>query len=223
MRILIVDDEPLARRRLARLVAELGQDEVIGEAEDGVAALEAIDRLGPDVVLLDISMPGLDGLAVAAARHDVAVIFTTAHPEHAVTAFEVEAIDYLLKPIARDRLEAALSRARRHRRTIRLTARAGDTTRVFDAARVARYTARDKYTTCELDGEELVLDESLNTLEARLEPLGFVRVHRAELIDLARVARTHGRDGRLELELDDGAIVRVSRRLAPDVRRRMRS
>lgn len=222
MRILIVDDEPLARRRLVRLVEQLGEDEIAGEADDGVAALEAIARLAPDVVLLDISMPGLDGLAVAAADHAVPVIFTTAHPEHAVAAFEVEAVDYLLKPIALERLEAALARARRHQPTIRLSARCHDSTRVFEANCVARYTARDKYTTCHLDGEELVLDESLNTLEARLSKLGYVRVHRAELIDLACVVRTHSEGGRLTLELDDGATVAVSRRATAEVRRRLR-
>ncbi len=222
MRVLIVDDEPPARRRLVRLVLEVGEDEIVGEAEDGIEALAAIERLTPDVVLLDISMPGLDGLAVAATDHGVPVIFTTAHAEHAIAAFEIDVVDYLLKPIARDRLRAALDRARRHRPNLRLSARHGDTTRVFDASLVARYTARDKYTTCELDGEELVLDESLNALEKRLAKLGFVRVHRAELIRLSRVVRTHGGATGLKLELDDGAIIPVSRRATAEVRRRLR-
>jgi DNA-binding LytR/AlgR family response regulator len=222
VRVLIVDDEPPARRRLARLVLEVGEDEIVGEAEDGIEALAAIERLTPDVVLLDISMPGLDGLAVAATDHGVPVIFTTAHAEHAIAAFEIDVVDYLLKPIARERLRAALDRARRHRPNLRLSARYGDTTRVFDASLVARYTARDKYTTCELDGEELVLDESLNALEKRLAKLGFVRVHRAELIRLSRVVRTHGGATGLKLELDDGAIIPVSRRATAEVRRRLR-
>lgn len=219
MRVLVVDDEPPARRRLVRLVEALGF-QVVGEAGDGEAALAAIERFARDVVLLDISMPGLDGLEVA-ARTGVAIVFTTAHPEHAVAAFEVEAVDYLLKPVARERLEAALSRTQRQRRTVRLTARHGDTARVFDVKQVARFTARDKYTVCEIDGEELLLEESLSALEERLAPLGFVRVHRAELVDLGRVVRTTRDGGALVLELDDGTCARVSRRATQAVRERL--
>jgi DNA-binding LytR/AlgR family response regulator len=109
VRALVVDDEPFARRRLIRMLAALGDVEVVGEAEDGVQALEQIGRLEPDVVFLDIRMPGLDGMSLAAAGRGMLppVIFTTAYDEYAVRAFAAEALDYLLKPVEPERLREA--------------------------------------------------------------------------------------------------------------------
>lgn len=112
--VLVVDDEDLARIRLTGLIAELDQVDVIGEAENGIKAVEMIERLSPDVVLLDIQMPGMNGFDVLAALDDVPlIIFATAYDEYAIKAFEVDSIDYLLKPIEKERLSEAMSRARR--------------------------------------------------------------------------------------------------------------
>ncbi len=112
MRTLIVDDEVLARKRLKRLLAEIGGIELIGEAEDGVQAVEMIELLSPDLVLLDIQMPGLTGFEVIEALNDPPhVIFVTAYDEYAIRAFEVNALDYLLKPFGRARLVSAIHRA----------------------------------------------------------------------------------------------------------------
>ena len=115
MRVLIVDDEPPARRRLASLLVDLKLGEVVGEAANGEQALEFVHRDSPDVLLLDIRMPGMDGLEVAghlaAFEHPPAVIFTTAYDQHALQAFEARAVDYLLKPVRRDRLQEAIERS----------------------------------------------------------------------------------------------------------------
>ena len=161
MRVLVVDDEPLARARVIRLLADVEDVEVVGEAGDGVEAQERIETLAPDLVLLDIDMPELDGMSLAERGDLPPVIFTTAYAEHAVRAFGVDAVDYLLKPIAKERLTEALDRVRRLPvPPIQLQARFGDTVRIVDARGVARFTAKDKYTAFEIDGEELYLDES---------------------------------------------------------------
>lgn len=220
MRVLVVDDEPLARTRIVRLLADVEDAEVVGEAGDGVEAKELIEALGPDVVLLDIDMPELDGMALAESTELPPVIFTTAHAEHAVRAFGVDAVDYLLKPIAKERLMEALERVRRLPvPPIQLQARFGDTVRIVDARAVARFTAKDKYTAFEIDDEELYLDESLNTLGERLARAGFLRVHRSELVNMRRAVALHTRKSGLVLELDDGAEVSVSRRAAAGVRK----
>ena len=112
MRVLVVDDEGPARRRLVRMLATLTDVEVVGEAEDGVAAQQRIATLAPELVLLDIHMPGLDGLTLAESTPMPAIVFVTAHAEHAVRAFELAAVDYLLKPFTRPRFLACLERLR---------------------------------------------------------------------------------------------------------------
>ena len=113
-RAVIVEDEPIARRRLQDLVAEIDWIECVGEAADGLTAVSVIDQLRPDLVFLDIEMPELSGLEVLGRiHHDPAIVFTTAYDRFAVAAFELEAVDYLLKPFGRDRLLAALERVRR--------------------------------------------------------------------------------------------------------------
>lgn len=226
VRVLIVDDEPPARRRLARLVAEVGST-VIGEAGDADEALDAIRRLDPDVVLLDIRMPGTDGVTLARmldARP--IVVFTTAHAEFALDAFDAAAIDYLLKPISRDKLARALDRARARMAAVpaappRLIARTGDRIDVHVATAITRFWSDEKYTAFAAGGAEHLLDESLNTLEERLVPWGFVRVHRGELIQLARIRRLRDAGDGAIAELDDGQEARVSRRSLPDLRRRL--
>jgi len=239
LRVLVVDDEPLARARLVRLCARLDAIEVCGEAADGKSAVEQIRALAPDVVLLDIEMPGLDGMAVAEARpvDGPAIIFTTAHREFAIDAFDAEATDYLLKPVALERLERALAKVSARRARPRaspppqsdatpalLTVQDGTTLRVFDVRNVRRFSATDKYVVFHADGTERETRESLSTLEERLAPLGFVRVHRSELVRLEFVRAFEPEPGGgATLVLDDGTRVPVSRRSAADVRRRLSS
>lgn len=243
LRVLVVDDEPVARRRLLRMLAAMKGVEVAGEAADGAEALERIRDLAPDAVLLDIRMPGIDGLTLArSVRNMPPVIFTTAYDEHALEAFDAEAVDYLMKPVRAERLERALDRIRERRgndperlervlqavlqregRTelVRLTARSGDVTRVFDPRKIGRIHAADKYAVFHHEGNEYVLDETLSTLEERLGGIGFLRVHRSELVNLEKVVALHHVDGGTEAELAGGLRVPVSRRLAPELKRRL--
>ena len=243
MRAVVVDDEAPARRRLIRMLERLERVTVVGEAGDAAEARRVIEQQRPDVVLLDIQMPEETGLQLAAWPTMPAIVFVTAYDEHAVEAFELAAIDYLLKPVAQARLDKALARVRdrgggvdpdrlaealravlpnhAEPRTPRLAARDGSTLHVFDARDIARISARDKYAVFVLDGREYVLDESLTALEGRLAAHEFVRVHRGELVNLGRVVALHGSEGAAELELADGTRAPVSRRLLPEVRRRL--
>ena len=243
MRLLLVDDEPLARRRLTRLVGRIPDAEVVGEAGNGEEALQRIRELNPDAVLLDIRMPGLDGLSMTRAGVDLPpIIFVTAYDDHAVEAFEANAVDYLMKPVQLERLTQALSRVRRRRSAgtekldailqdilaakarapeVRVSARLGNSIRIFDVGEIARFHADDRYTAFLHEGEEYLLDEPLNTLEGRLSASGFIRVHRSELVNLRRVKALHLEDGALEVELQDGQRAPVSRRQAAELRRRL--
>jgi two-component system LytT family response regulator len=174
MRVLVVDDEPVARRRLIRMLARIHGVELAGEAADGHEARDQIVALAPDVVLLDIHMPGLDGLTLARTTPDLPpIIFTTAYDQHAVDAFEVSAVDYLMKPIKQDRLERALAKVRRgdvdpasivgllerlvdpdRKAASRIVAREGDLLRMFDARDIARFYAADKYAGFVSEGRE---------------------------------------------------------------------
>jgi len=229
LRVLIVDDEPLARRRLAAMVGRTQLAEVIGEAGNADQAAEAIGRLDPDVVLLDVRMPGRSGLELArglGARP--IVVFTTAHGDHAVDAFDAAAVDYLLKPVAADRLARALDRAAARltggarEGEPRISAHAGGVLHVFAASAIARFRAADKYTVFSVGGVEHVIEESLTALEERLAAWGFARVHRGELVQVARVRALDLQGDAPTLELDDGQRVRVSRRLLPELRQRLR-
>lgn len=219
MRVLVVDDEPLARSRLRRMLAELDGVEWSGEAADGAAALAAVQADAPDVVLLDIRMPGMDGLAAAEAimqlEQPPAIIFCTAYDSYAVAAFDAQAIGYLVKPVERPRLLAALQNAQRINRA-QLAAMAGR-----DAGRGRSHlTARNrrgveqvpvdsvyclladhKYVTAIHRDGELLLDESLTALEKEFGQR-FLRVHRSAL-----VARRYLRG--LERLQDGGYRVRV--------------
>ncbi len=243
MKILVVDDEPLARRRLVRMLSRLKMEdiEVAGEAGNAEEALEKIESLAPDVVLLDIRMPGMDGIELCRrVRHLPHVIFTTAHEEYAVQAFEAEAVDYLLKPVEAARLQAALERVRRLgeapppveleavlRRLLgkddpeRLTARSGNELRVFDPAAITRLQAREGYTAFRSGGREYLLEESIASLEGRLADLGFVRIHRGELVNIHHVQAIQRRGEVTLVELSDGQQAPVSRRLLPDLKRRL--
>lgn len=211
MRLLLADDEAPARARLRGLLDEIGGCEIVGEAANGREALELADRLRPDVVLLDIRMPGIDGLEAAAHltgyEHPPAVIFTTAYGDYALEAFEAHAVDYLLKPIRRQRLEEALAKARRLGRA-RLDAvreaLPGAAARTHSCARargqmvlipvkdIVYFRADHKYVTVRHLHGEVLIEEPLKDLAE--EFVGrFLRIHRNTLIAvpfLTGLART---------------------------------
>jgi len=200
MKVLIVDDEPLARARLRALVEELGA-EVVGEAGDGRGALRQCAERQPDIVLLDIRMPGMDGLEaarhLAALDNPTAVIFTTAYEDHALDAFEAQALDYLVKPVRKERLAQALAKARKLSR-VQLTAlksadeHAGharshisvqmrDAIQLIPVADILYFLAEQKYTVVRHAGGQALIEDSLKTLEAEFGGR-FVRVHRNALV-----------------------------------------
>jgi two-component system response regulator AlgR len=221
MRVLIVDDEPLARLRLRTLIDEAGDPslQVTAEAADADEALLALRDQTADLVLLDIGLPGRDGLRLAQALRALprppSVVFVTAHAEHALRAFELEALDYLTKPVRRDRLMAALQRAQQRLALLQGAAPtgAGDPALVVsDRGRVLRLPVREvlylraeqKYVTLRTAEHSYVLDDALADLELRLGE-GFIRVHRNALVALQaiRALELRGTEG-------DGWSVRVA-------------
>lgn len=203
LRILIVDDEPPARARLRQLLADVAPQtatQVVGEAGDGVAAVELADRLQPDVVLLDIHMPGMNGLEVArhlaARKQPPAILFVTAYDEHALEAFDVQALAYLLKPVRADRLVAALGRARRlapgeprlaqvaqsiGSRRSHLTVSERGRLLLVPVDDIVYLRAELKYVTIRTPAREHLTEESLTSLESEFGER-FVRVHRNALV-----------------------------------------
>jgi two-component system response regulator AlgR len=222
MKILIVDDEPLARERLKDLLLEIDAGEQLLEADNGLAALAQVERAAPDVILLDIRMPVMDGLEtayhLAMLDHPPAVIFTTAFQDHAFQAFEVRAVDYLMKPIRRDRLESALRRARLITRATVAALRAeapGPAERshlsasnfgkieLIPIAAIRYLRAELKYVSVGWSGKETLIDESLRSLEQEF-PDRFLRIHRNALIAPQYIqALKKGRDGGHLLYLKD--------------------
>jgi two-component system response regulator AlgR len=235
--VLIVDDEPPARSRLRQLLTDIGDWQIAGEASHGRQALELCQSLAPDVVLLDIRMPEMDGIEVA--RHlcglerGPAVIFTTAYSDYALQAFDAQAIGYLVKPVRRERLERALERAARlTRRDAAALAAAGPRThicvrkarglRLVPVDDILGFQADQKYVTLMLaDGEE-VTDETLKDLETEFAER-FIRIHRNTLVAVRYLRHIEtAEDGR------SFAWIRhrdqpfpISRRLVADVKRRL--
>lgn len=236
MRILIADDERLARERLRRLSEEVADCKVVGTASSGAETIRLADAVQPDVVLLDIRMPAPDGLETArhliAAEPPPAIIFTTAYSEHALEAFEAQAVDYLVKPIRLERLRQALAGARRPSRAQvaaaggapreQLCARLGGELHLIPVADVHYFRAEHKYVTVRHSQGEIPLEEPLKALEDEFA-LGFLRVHRQALVAPAWVgglARTA--QGSAYLWFHDIAdTVSVSRRHLAQVRRRL--
>jgi two-component system response regulator AlgR len=227
LKLLIVDDEMPARSRLRRLLAEQAGCAVSGEAGSGEEALHLVDRLQPDVLLLDISMPGLDGLGLArklkAREVAPAIIFCTAFEEHALSAFEFDAVDYLVKPVNRERLGAALDRARRflgmERPEAFLAATLGGSTELLDLGDVSCLVAEDKYTTVYLPGRTMMINHSLTEIE-QAHPGRFIRVHRSALVARDRVRGLEREAGGMFVLVEDCPLRPVvSRRQLPAVRR----
>ena len=252
LRAVIADDEPRARQFLERLLREHGEVDLVGEAKSGGEALALVARLSPDVAFLDIQMPDLSGLEVA--RHltgDGApvVVFVTAYDQHAVEAFEVAALDYLLKPIRRERLAETLrrvvlevrsgKRAARQEAAVRsvlaspevqkvmeplrrLPVRFRREVKLLDMEQVARIVSRDRVVLACAEGREYLVDYTLQELEGRLPAGQFVRAHRAALVNIDAIESYGGEDGVLVLRLKDGTRVEASERRAAEVRRRLR-
>jgi two-component system response regulator AlgR len=238
LRVLVVDDEPLARERLSHLVEELPAVELAGVAASGEEAILLAGRLRPEVVLLDIRMPGMDGLE--AAHHlarmpePPAVIFTTAYEQHALAAFDAQAAGYLLKPVRPDKLREALERARRPTRAqlariaegtggprTRIAVRAREELRLIPVEDITCFIAEQKYTTLRHPGGEELIEEPLKSLEAEFAGR-FVRIHRNSLVAVAAIeGLERGADGRQHVRLKGGGRLPVSRRLASDVVRRL--
>jgi two-component system LytT family response regulator len=235
---IVADDEPFARSGLVRMLAEFDWIDCVGEAASGPAAVEAIDRLRPDLVFLDIRMPGATGLQVLGRiQHRPRVVFTTAHAQHAVTAFELGALDYLLKPFGHERLALAMERLRatlgssqppvaeRLAETMeegplaRLFVRSGRSIVPVAASDISWMEAMGDYVKLHATSGEHVLHVTLAQLESRLDARHFRRMHRAHIVNLAHVAafrRLPG--GALCAEMRDGTRVAVSRANARELR-----
>ena len=232
IRTLLVDDEQPARDRLRQLLAGAADVEIVGEAEDGVQALERIQELAPDLVLLDIQMPGCSGLEVAASlgRPRPAIVFCTAYDQYAVDAFELHAVDYLLKPVNRARLQAALERvtssrtADREREVDRVTRHGTLTPARFLARKAARFrvvprqdviafTFHEGLTRLHTASEQLWMQPTLAALARRLDGDTFFQVSRTAIVslDAIREARPFP-DGTGEIVMSNALVLPVTRR-----------
>jgi two-component system LytT family response regulator len=209
----IVDDERLAIERLRRLLAQTGRVQVAGSSTDPEEALAELRGKAIDVLFLDIQMPGLSGFdLLERLDSNVPVIFTTAYDEHALRAFAVNSIDYLLKPVEPERLDHALDKLSRltsarpdirtlarelsahlapSRRLERLASRVGERTTLIDVARISHFVAKDKLTFAVVGGREHVVDMTLAQLEEQLDPRRFVRIHRATIVNATFVHELH--------------------------------
>ena len=239
----LVDDEPLALRRLARMLEATGRVTVVGQETDPHAAIEAIRVASPPVelVFLDISMPELDGFGVCERlpRH-VAVVFTTAHDEHALRAFTVAAIDYLLKPIRDDELHRALHKCARLRAApdaeaqlaaamsrianaapARIASRLGDRIHLVELDRVSHFFAEDKLTYAVTAERSYVVEPSISELETRHAGAGFFRIHRATLVRLASVVELHTTTDGTRVRLANGKELGVARERVRSLKERL--
>ncbi|MBT8087438.1 MAG: LytTR family DNA-binding domain-containing protein [Gammaproteobacteria bacterium] len=246
MKVLIVDDEPLARDRLRQLLEQDGNYKVVGEASNGTEALGIAAHSKPDVVLLDIRMPGINGIETAhhlnELEHAPAIVFTTAYDEYAVAAFDARAVGYVLKPVRRSRLEAAMRQAARlATNTLRAAARDANLDaprehicvrdrgelRLIPITEIVGFFADQKYVRVEhVNGQDL-LDESLKSLADDFADR-FVRIHRGALLAIARIDRIEKSNGgkyrvvlRQPSHVDDKELI-ISRRHVADVRRRLK-
>ena len=243
MKILIVDDEPLARQRLRQIIEELGVASLMVEGSNGAQALQLCQQHQPDVVLLDIRMPGMDG--IEAARHIMqleappAIIFTTAYDQYALSAFDTHAVDYLLKPIRKERLAEALESAQRltkvqmqniniegqdNSRRKHISARLGGELRLINISDIRYFLAEQKYVTVRYGEGSVLIEESLRSLEAEFDDL-FLRIHRNALVAKGSIeALEKDKSGGHKIRLSDiDESLEVSRRHLPNIRKVMKS
>jgi len=229
IRTLIVDDERLARAELRRLLAAHPEVEIVGEAANAEEAMQQVEALRPDLLLLDVQMPGASGFDLLQALDTAPdVIFTTAFDQYALQAFEVNALDYLQKPIQAQRLANALSRA-----ALRLGSAGGSAEAAAPAAprsqklfikdgercwfvaleRIRLFESEGNYTRVHFDGQQPLMLRSLNQLEQQLDPVRFFRTSRRQIVNLAYAAEMAPADGGgMLITLDNGQSVEVSRR-----------
>jgi len=243
-KVLIVDDEAPARERLLRMLSKIEGIEVVGEAKDGLQAIEQIDRLRPDLVFLDIQMPGLDGFGVLAALQEPPpIIFVTAYDEYALRAFEVSALDYLLKPYSQDRLESAVLRARtttfskkdlaqrsgslfeslveQGRYLTRLAVQDREKIRLLDVTEIDWIGIEKGVLKTHVGEAAYVTRSTLDNLEARLDPEHFFRAHRSAIVNLDRIQEIiPWFKGCYKLRLDTDVEVDLSRARARELRKR---
>jgi DNA-binding LytR/AlgR family response regulator len=225
-KVYLVDDEPLAVRRLSRLLEAVSGVTIVGEATDARVAVEAIlARPDIDLVFLDISMPELDGFGVATQLPDhVMIVFTTAHDEHALRAFGVNAIDYLLKPVRAADLQRALDKhaalTRQAPASERIASRMGDKIQLIELDRVTHFFADDKLTYAHADGRSYIVDASMNELEGRYRA-SFVRIHRASLVRATAIAELLGTAEAARVRLLDGTELVVARERVRSVKDRL--
>lgn len=239
MKLLVVDDERAARSRLRRMLTAFSDAEVVGEAADGASALEQIRSCRPDAVFLDIQMPGLNGLDVAGALDEEGplVVFITAYDEYAVEAFEQNALDYLVKPIDKDRLARTLERLRnrsleggsqkltqlieamgRQRPCRQIAVRSGNRFLIFDLSKLSAVTAQDHYSEVIAQDQKALSEEPLDTLQSRLDPQRFLRIHRSAIINLEYLAQLRREGDRKFVAVLDDAFASefpVSRNALP--------
>jgi two-component system LytT family response regulator len=244
IRVLVVDDEAPARDKLRRWLTEQADIELLGESADGLTAAAAIEKHAPDVVFLDIQMPGLSGLEVAAQlepEHAPLLVFVTAFDEHAIKAFELNAIDYLLKPYDRDRLRRTLQRIRERQGAVRpdaasavRAARAqtgsserllvpqGEELQLIEASSIHWLAADDNYVHVHTATRRYMLRRTLADLIAQLGEQRFVRIHRSTAVNLAEVASLSPLfKGDHEVRLRSGTTLRLSRRFKDELFARM--
>ena len=225
IRALIVDDEPLARRGIRQLLALYRDVTVVGECRDGKEAARALATTDPDLVFLDVQMPGLDGLdliALRGAQRMPLIVFVTAHQDYAVQAFEAQALDYLVKPLSEARFAATMARLYQRLRDrppgARIAVPTADGLLLLDAAEIDWIEAADDHVVIHAEQESYRVRQSLAELEARLDPERFVRVHRSAIVRLDAVREVGSR-----LVLRDGTELPLSRRRAALVKDRLRS
>ena len=236
LRTLIVDDEPLAVERMQVICAKLDRLRVIGTASDGAAALRLIEALTPDLVLLDMTMPEVDGLSVARklAKASVrpAVIFVTAHDHFAVEAFDLDAVDYVLKPVATERLERAIDRAFARQGEVRRgesrwleelwVPHRSELLRI-EVSQVGRIDAERDYVRLHVglgdSARSYLLLQTIAGLEERLDPSEFIRIHRSTILRKDRIrGLRHDGLGVWSVELEDGEALRIGRTYLPRVK-----
>lgn len=232
LRVLIVDDEPLARGVLREMLAERGDIEIAGECANGFEAVKAVSEEKPELLLLDVQMPKLDGFEVLElVGAETAVIFVTAFDSYAMRAFEVHAVDYLLKPFTQERLDTALERARlrlgqkgvsgeelgaaaRGNRQYleRIVTRDGAKVHIIPVEKLDYVEAQEDYIALRSEGKTVLKQQTISSLEASLDPERFVRIHRSYVVNLERVARVepYGKNSKVAV-LTTGDKLAVSR------------
>jgi two-component system LytT family response regulator len=226
MTAILVDDEELARYELRRLLRKHPEVEIVGEAEDAEQALRLIAELSPDLLFLDIEMPGSNGFELLERIEGnlPEVIFTTAYNQHAIRAFEVNALDYLLKPIAPERLATAIGRLAgkpKAKPLAQVFVRDAERCWIVRVADIFLFESEGNYTRLCFGADRPLIRRSLNALEQQLDPQVFFRANRRQILNLNWIENVRLGAGRLEVTLKGGAVVELSRRQSEELKARL--